>query len=93
MQEEKNKPYAKIKISSGVEIVFWKKEIKIKEGKNFSVLRPAISKSYKDAGGNWVNQSVTLDFDALFRLFALSGQCLRVEKEFKKKMSAEKPTG
>lgn len=77
-----NKPFDRIKISNGVEIVFWKKT-KVIDGKAIPTMYTSIAKSYKDAKGEWVNQTVFMNMNDLFRLFASSHRVKEIEDIFK----------
>jgi hypothetical protein len=75
-------PYATIPVSNGVKIVFWENEREGRNG-NYKQLSPSISKSYQDKEQKWHSQSVNMNMNDLFRVFAMASAVKELEDKFK----------
>ncbi len=82
-----NKPYAKVNVSNGIQIVFWVNE---PAEKDYERLSPVISKSYKDAKGEWHESTIHLNMNDLYRLFSVGQRVKDVEDAFKEEQKAQK---
>jgi len=80
-----NRPYAKVNFSNGIQIVFW---VNGPDGKDYERLSPVLAKTYKDAKGEWHEQSIHLNMNDLFRLFSVAQRVKDVEDAFKAEQRA-----
>ncbi len=76
------KPYIKIKVFGGYDLVFWENEHTIND-KKFKSLDPVLTRSFKDREGKWINQAIPIPFNALFRLLAMGTKIKTVEDNYK----------
>ena len=78
---EKNKPFSKVKISNGIEIVFWEKEI-LKGNQKIKMLDVSINKSWKNNKEEWEQRSIGCNLNDLYRLMSVSSKIKDVEDKF-----------
>jgi len=81
-KQEKRLPYAEIKSSGGLKVVFWR-NTKQKGDKEFKVLDPQFVKTWKDENGEWKHQNISLNMNDIYRLPAIIPQIKEVEERFK----------
>ena len=91
---ENKKPYGKIKCSNNVEIAFWINEtIEKNTGKKIQMLKPSISKSWKDKDGKWEQRGFNLSMNDLFRLYATQYEVKKWEDKFREERHYEDEEG
>lgn len=79
---EKNKPFDKIKLSNGIELVFWTKEI-LRGQQKIKMLDVSINKSWKNKEGKWEQRSINLNTNDLLRITSVGSQVVEIENKFK----------
>lgn len=83
-------PYKKIRVSGGVEICFWKREVD-RNGIKFNILQPSVSRSWRNREGNWENRSVSLQaISQLYELLATAGEVRKIHNDFR---AENRPSG
>lgn len=77
------KPFDKIRVSGGIQIVFWEREIQRGEQKILT-LQPSISNSWRDKSGEWQNRTINMGSMAhLYELYATAGKVHEIHQRFK----------
>lgn len=84
MTGNKVKPYAKLDVCNGIELVFWRNKRESKDQKIFHVLDPQIAKGWKDQEGVWQNKAINLNMNDLYRLITMASEIKKIEDQFKR---------
>lgn len=78
---ETNKPFDKIRISNGIEITFWEKEI-LKGNQKIKMLDVSINKSWKNKKGEWEQRKIGCNLNDIYRLISVGSKIKDVEDKF-----------
>ena len=82
---EGKQPFGKIKISNNVEICFWVDETE-SNNKMIKMLKPQITKGWKDKEGKWENRTISLSMNDLYRLIVTGHEIKKIEDRFKNEL-------